>query len=175
LQISPTAPPGNLHNQTARAIDEAALEPGTPIFDPGIEFSFGGSGEVVDVTSIFFQSSQDPRIDPREMRIRYKSAAADPGAVPGQLTSGLCSPWQSDYIACVDFWKDHVPADVFQAESSSTAVRLFRRKAADTSPSADRLTTGNDFLQIDQIGVVRLKSGKPVETERGGDIGEGVA
>jgi hypothetical protein len=174
LQISPTAPPGNLHNQTARNIDEAALEPGTPIFDPGIELSLGGIGEVVDVPSIFFQNSQDPRIDPREMRVRYKSAATDPGAVPGQLTSGLCSPWQSDYIACVDFWKDHVPADVFQSENSSTQVRLFRRQAADTSTSADRLTTGNDFLQIDQIGVVRLKSGKPVETERGGDIGEGV-
>jgi hypothetical protein len=131
---------------------------------------------VLDVTSIFFQSSQDPRIDPREMRIRYKSAPTDPGGVvPGQLTSGLCSPWQSDYMACVGFWADHVPSFVFPTDSSSTEAKLFRRKAADTSPSADALSTANDFLQIDQIGVVRLKSSKPVETERGGDIGEGVA
>jgi hypothetical protein len=52
---------------------------------------------------------------------------------------------------------------------------LFREQYADTSPSAAALSTGNDFLRVDQIGVVRLRSGKQVETERTGDIGDGVA
>jgi len=173
LQISPTASPGNLHNQAARALDEAALEPGTPRFFPGIEVSLEENTEVHDVKGVFYQNSQDPRIDPREMRVRYKSTPADQGAVPGQLTSGLCSPWQSDYIACVAFWTDHLPAEVFQGVSSSGSVMLFRKKASDTSPSAETLTTGNDFLKVDQIGVARMRSGKLVETERTGDIGDG--
>jgi hypothetical protein len=175
LQIPTAAPPGNLHNQAARALDEASLEPGTAIFSPGIEVSFSENTEVVDVKGIFYQNSQDPRIDPREMRIRYKSAPTDQGAVPGQLTSGLCSPWQSDYTACVGFWPDHLPREAFLNENSSTIVEVFRKQFADTSSTAETLSTGNDFLQVDQIGVVRLRNGKTTETERNGDIGEGVA
>jgi hypothetical protein len=175
LQISPNAAPGNLHNQAARNLDEAALAPGTAIFDPGIEISFDTpTTEVHDVKGVFYQSGQDQRIDPREMRVRFKSAPTDQGAVPGQLTSGLCSPWQSDYTACVGFWTDHLPPDVFRDVGSSDSVRLFRKQRADTSPLAETLRTGNDFLQVDQIGVARLRSGKLVETERTGDIGDGV-
>jgi hypothetical protein len=175
LGVSPTASPGNLHNQTARNLDEAALEPGTGRFLPGIEMSLEENTEVHDLKAVFYQSSQDPRVDPREVRVRYKVAPTDPGAVPGQLTSGLCSPWQSDYIACVGFWTDHLPPEVFLNEQSSTTVQLFREQLADTSSSAATLTTANDFLLVDQIGVARLKSGKLVETERTGDIGVGVA
>jgi L-lysine epsilon oxidase C-terminal domain/L-Lysine epsilon oxidase N-terminal len=176
LQISPNAAPGNLHNQAARNLDEAALTPGTGLFDPGIEMSLNtGTTEVHDIKGVFYQNSQDPRVDPREMRVRYKSAPTDQGAVPGQLTSGLCSPWQSDYTACVGFWTDHLPPDVFRDVSSSDTVRLFRKQRADTSPLAATLRSGNDFLQVDQVGVARLRSGKLVETERTGDIGDGTA
>ena len=174
LQISPTAPLGNLHNQAARTLDEAALRPATEDFFPGIEVSFGNNTEVPSVKSICHQSSQDPRIDPREARIRYKAALNDtaPGAVPGQLTSGLCSPWQSDYMACVGFWAEHLPPRAYLDENESTIVRLFRRRYDDqeSGPSTDSgtLQTADDFDQyLDQIGVVRLRDGKKVETERG--------
>jgi len=174
LQISPKASPGNLHNQAARNLDEAALAPGTGIFDPGIEMSLNTpTSEVLNVQGVFYQNSQDPRVDPREMRVRYKSAPTDQGAVPGQLTSGLCSPWQSDYTACVGFWTDHLPPDVFRDVSASDSVRLFRKQRADTSPLAATLRSGDDFLLVDQVGVARLRSGKLVETERTGDIGDG--
>jgi hypothetical protein len=170
LQIPSTAPSGNLHNQAARALDEAALESTTADFAPGIEMSLGDEGEVIDVRSVFYSSSQDPRIDPRESRVRYKTSLPDPGpgAVPGQLTSGLCSPWQSDYTACVGYWAEHLPREVYLNEGTSTIVKEFRKQYADTSPTAATLTTADDFDQhIDQMGVARLRSGKKVETERG--------
>jgi L-Lysine epsilon oxidase N-terminal len=180
LQIPATAPPGNLHNQAARALDEAAITPATPVFDPGVEVSFG-DGEVVDVKSIFYQSSNDPRIDPREMRVRYKSAPTDPGAVPGQLTSGLCSPWQSDYALCIGFWLDHLPPDVYVNETATTTVKMFRKTSSDTSSSAETLVgDAPGVVQIDKAGVARLQlgSGRLVETGRepspGGDISDAV-
>jgi hypothetical protein len=174
LQISPSAPPGNLHNQTARALDEAALKPATQDFDPGFEVCFADSrSEVIDVKSVFYNSSQDPRIDPREMRVRYKSAAGDQGAVLGQLTSGLCSPWQGDFTACVGYWSEHLPTQAYLDEASSTPVQVFRKEYANQSSSAPVLKTGNDFTRhVDEIGVVRLIDSKRVETERnpGDDI-----
>jgi hypothetical protein len=178
LQIPRNGAPSNVHNQSASALDEAALEPCTSRFAPGIEVSFGGV-KVEDIQAIFSNNSEDPRIDPREMRVRYKSSPADRGAVPGQLTSGLCSPWQSDYLACVGFWADHLPETASLGENSSTEVKVFRKIASDTSLNADHLVTANDFLHVDQVAVVRLRNGKEVETERpgspAGDIEDAIA
>lgn len=179
LQISPTAPPGNLHNQAARALDEAALKPCTQQFDPGFDVCLqDGRSEVVDVRSIFYQASQDPKIDPREMRVRYQSSPADQGAVPGQLTSGLCSPWQGDFTACVGYWSENLPPQAFLSENSSTIVQVFRKEYADHSSGAEQLETGNDFERhVDKVGVVRMRNGKQVETERapGDDIADQIA
>jgi hypothetical protein len=174
LQIPANAPPGNLHNQAARALDEAALRSATDEFDPGIEMSLEENTEVPSVKAICYASTQDSRVDPREARIRYKPALTDagPGAVPGQLTSGLCSPWQSDYMACVGFWKEHLPAEIFLNQDDPTMVRLVREHYADhtlgspTGPGT--LQTADDFADgMDEVGVVRLRAGKKVETERG--------
>jgi hypothetical protein len=163
------APPGNLHNQVAMELDEAALRPATAIFDPGIEACLADErSEVVDVTSIFYQSDQDPRIDPREMRLRYKSPGQPgPGAVPGQLTSGLCSPWQGDYTACVGYWPAHLPPRAFLDENTQTEVRFFRKRYTDQTPGAETLKTPEDFdNHIEKMGVVRLRNARLVETER---------
>jgi hypothetical protein len=177
LQIPTSSPIGNLHNQTARAIDQAALEPGTHKFDPGIEVCIADQrSEVVDLKSVFYRTSQDPTVDPREMRVRYKSTPTDVGAVPGQLTSGLCSPWQGDFTACVGYWTEHLPIDVFLDEDSSIAVKLFRRRYADHDSDAATLETGDDFdRHVDKVGVTRIRGGKPIETERepGDDIPDG--
>jgi len=167
LQIPSSVPPGNLHNQTARAIDHAALRPATSDFAPGIEVCMGGSRtEVLDLKGIFYQTSQDPTVDPREMRVRYKTSPTDPGAVLGQLTSGLCSPWQGDFTACVGYWGEHLPTEAFLDEDSSVAVQVFRKRYAE--PDGETLSSGDDFNRhVDKIGVVREVSGKLVETERG--------
>jgi hypothetical protein len=167
LQISSLAPAGNLHNEAARTLDELALKSTTERFAPGVEMSFT---EVPSVKGICYLNSQDPTIDPRESRVRYKTSLADtgPGAVPGQLTSGLCSPWQSDYAACIGFWAEHLPPRAYLDEETSTVVNLFRKTYADTSSSANTLSGDPDGIDrhLDKVGVVRLQSGKKVETER---------
>jgi hypothetical protein len=179
LQISATAPAGNLHNQAARALDEAALRPCTQQFDPGFEACLQDSrSEVVSLSGIFYQASQDPKVDPREMRVRYKSSPADVGAVPGQLTSGLCSPWQGDFTACVGYWSENLPPQAFLDDNSSTIVQVFRKQYSDHSGNAEQLETGNDFERhVDKVGVVRVRNGKHVETERkpGDDISDLIA
>jgi hypothetical protein len=174
LQISPSAPAGNLHNQTAQAIDEMALKSGTQRFDPGFEVCFvDPRTEVIDVKSVFYQPGQDPLVDPREMRVRYKASPEDAGAVPGQLTSGLCSPWQADFTACVGYWTENLPDVAFLDKDSSVVVKVFRKQYADQSSGAESLSTGDDFARhVDQIGVVRIQNGKQTETERhpGDDI-----
>lgn len=171
LHIPQTAPPGNLHNQTARRLDEDALKPGTPRFAPGFEVCFEGGSEVVDIKGVFYRPEQDPKVDPREIRVRYKSPGEEgAGAVPGQLTSGLCSPWQGDFTDCVGYWAEHLPPEAFLDEDSSVGVQVFRKQYADHSPDAVQLSreTGDEFEQhVDKVGVVRLRGGKKVETERG--------
>jgi L-Lysine epsilon oxidase N-terminal len=168
LQIQITGQ-GTINNLTARAIDEAALKSGTPDFNPGVEVDLGsGRSEVVDLKSIFYQSALDPLVDPREIRVRYKSSPTDRGAVPGQLTSGLCSTWQGDYMACIGYWTEHLPPEAYLDEDEQTAVMVFRKQYSDTSPGAETLSTGDEIEQyIDKMGVVRFMNGKKVETERG--------
>jgi hypothetical protein len=173
LHIPPGPGPGTIHNDTARRIDAEALNPGTSDFNPGVEVSFGSRGEVTNLPALFYQAAQDPRIDPREIRVRYRAAPTDAGAVTGQLTSGLCSTWQGDYTACKGYWVEHLPIEVYLDEDTSTSVSLFRRKYADTGLGVTELTTGDDFNDhVDQIGVARLRNAKKVETERdpGDDI-----
>jgi hypothetical protein len=167
LQIATGPGPGTIHNDTARRIDADALVTGTSDFDPGFEVSFGVRGEVTNLPALFYQAAQDPRIDPREIRVRYRGAANEPGAVPGQLTSGLCSTWQGDFTACTGYWTEHLPVEVYLDESTSTAVNLYRRQYAATGPNPARLTTGDDYDQhVDKVGVVRIRNAKKVETER---------
>lgn len=172
LQV-PGIPAGNLFNQQARALDEAALRPCTSDFNPGVEVGLGRTRtEVVDLRSVFYDSTQDPRVDPREMRIRYRTTPDGPGAVPGQLTSGLCSSWQGDYQACIGYWVQHLPETAFLDEDTTKQVHPFRKIYANSGPPI--LSTGTDIdRHIDEVGIVRIRDHKPVETERdpGDDIG----
>ena len=127
----------------------------------------------MNLPSLFYQAAQDPRIDPREIRVLYRTAPAEPGAVPGQLTSGLCSTWQSDYSACKGYWVEHLPREVYRHEDTSVVVDLFRRTYADNGTSVTEISTPDEIHDhIDQIGVARLRNMKKVETERdqGDDI-----
>lgn len=178
LNIPTNVQPGNLHNETARTIDEAALSPGTQDFNPGFEVCLPDShrSEVVDVESVCYRPAQDPTLDPREIRVRYKSPGdAGPGAVPGQLTSGLCSPWQGDFTDCVGYWSEHLPETAFLDEDSSVQIKVFRKEYSDHSPGARQLnrSNGDEFERhVDKVGIIRLRNSKKTETER--DLGDDI-
>lgn len=171
----PMTPAGNPHNLAAERIDVEALRPATGDFAPGFEVSFGGRGEVRQVAPLFLSAAANPLVDPREMRVAYNAAPAANGAVRGQLTSGLCSPWQTDFTACVSYWTENLPEMAYLDEDQNQLVSVYRREYADYDPiEADgRLYLGDDFDQHqDKVGVVRIINGKEVETER--DAGDDI-
>ena len=163
----------NIHNETARRLDEMAIQPCTADWHPGFETSMGSRSEVPDIKAMFFSSQTDPLIHAGEMRIKPKASATGTGAVPGQLTSGLCSPWQTDFTACIGFWAEDLPTDAFLDEANQTSVFIYRKKYSDFDGSGESLSDGDDFERHqDKVGVVRLVNGRPIETERnpGDDI-----
>jgi hypothetical protein len=164
---------GNIHNETARRLDEMAIQPCTADWSPGFETSMGGRSEVPDIKALFYSSQTDPLIHAGEMRIRPKGSPADTGAIPGQLTSGLCSPWQTDFTACIGYWSEDLPTTAFLDEATQTPVRVYRKEYSNFSASAPRLTSGDDFERHqDKIGIVRIVNSRQIETERnpGDDI-----
>ena len=160
--------PGTPHNETARRIDEKSIEPASSDWAPGFETSMDDRSEVPTIPSLFYNANNDPFVDPREMRVKPKASPTGTGAFPGQLTSGLCSPWQTDFTACVGYWAESLPARAFLDESINTPVRVYRRQYASTGPAAPSLANGDDFERHqDKIGVVRIVNGRAIETERG--------
>jgi hypothetical protein len=163
----------NIHNETARRLDEAAIQPCSADWLPGFETSMGSRSEVPDIKALFYSSQTDPAIHAGEMRIKPKEGGSGTGAIPGQLTSGLCSPWQTDFTACIGYWAENLPLTAFLDEDNQVSVRVYRKQYSNFSASAPRLRHGDDFERHqDEIGVVRLINGKPIETERkpGDDI-----
>lgn len=172
----PPASGGTIHNDTARELDYAALRSCTGDFAPGFEVSFGGRGEISDLRDVFYRPGTDAHIAPSEIRVKYRQAPGGDGAVHGQLTSGLCSPWQTDFTACVGYWNTTLPTRALLDEDPTTQVRIYRKQYDDHRgfiPPSDRLSDGDDFEQHqDKVGVVRIISGQQVETER--DAGDDI-
>lgn len=161
-------PVGTIHNRTANALDYEAIKSTTSDYQPGFEACLGGNRtEVADLRSIFFAANEDPRIAPHEVRVRYRERGGDRGAVPGQLTSGLCSTWQGDFTACVGHWAEHLPLSVFLDEDPAREVDLFRKTYANPVGHPGRRWDAEDFAKgVDRVGVARLRDGAYVETER---------
>jgi hypothetical protein len=166
----PNNPPATPVNQTARELDRAALRPATSDFAPGIELhplNLPGGGTF---KTRLYPSAETS--DPDEVRVKPKPAGGGDGADPGELSSGLCSPWQFDFILCTcGFWAAQRPDTAFKDDVSNDLVRWLRRVAADVAGTQGQLATPQDIIDhVDQLGVVRKRSARQVETERTQDI-----
>jgi hypothetical protein len=166
LLLLPNAPPPTPLNGQARALDREVLRRGTAVFSPGIELSLP-QGETA--REMFHTPASLGDAD--EVRIRPGSSLGGPGTLPGELTLGLCSPWQFDFRACTcHWWPNHRPDLAFQAPGGPS-VNWLRRTAADASPAAAKLTTNEDFIRhVDELGIIRSAAGAAVEHERDNDI-----
>lgn len=84
-------------------------------YNPGMEVNIGNDpGRIergVNPRNLFF-----PRgagfIGKNEIRIQPQSPQAT-GTIPGQITSGLCSTWQGDMSACLNYWTAENPNAAF--------------------------------------------------------------
>jgi L-Lysine epsilon oxidase N-terminal len=163
----PNQPPATAINQQARAIDHAVLETGTAIFSPGIEVYLPGLPD-----GSFYSGAALGDAD--EVRVRPGGSVGAPGTPPGELTAGLCSPWQFDFLACTcTFWPNSRPDVAFRNDANGPAVEWLRRNVNQTgnSPGGGVLNTRADIVQhVDELGIIRKQNDKRVEKERDNDI-----
>jgi L-lysine epsilon oxidase C-terminal domain/L-Lysine epsilon oxidase N-terminal len=168
---TPNHAPTNPVNQSARFLDRQVLQTGTGVFSPGIETSFGWMTEINNPRAAFLTPVQTG--DPDEIRVSETTGGGGAGIRPGMLTSGLCSPWQNDFLACTcGFWPAQRPDQAFKDDTSALQVDWLRKQYADTTlPAASEITQATEVIEhADELGVVRVRNGRAVETERTQDI-----
>lgn len=172
LLALPNQQPTNAVNQQARAIDQGVLESGTAIFSPGIEVN------LQNMTSSNFYAGAALG-DPDEVRVRPGSSVGGPGTLPGELTAGLCSPWQFDFLACTCYWwPNSRPDTAFRNDANGPSVNWLRRNPDELGANlpSGALSTRSDIVRhVDKLGIIRKQGDKRVETERGNDIPPDVA
>lgn len=165
----PNLPPALPVNQAAREIDRNILRRCTGDFRPGIETSLGefSAGELAALLYSTVNTG-----DPDEVRFASEDEVGPAGAHPGELTSGLCSPWQFDFEACeCNYWPAQRPDSAFRDETTPVKVKWIRKRAADSGGALGMLTTKKDFVDhVDKLGILRERNGRVVETERDNDI-----
>ena len=166
----PNLIPATPVNQAAREIDRDMMRRCTGDFNPGIEASLD------DLSVTHFASHLIPPVetgDPDEVRIAFDEMENNAGASPGELTAGLCSPWQFDFQACTcGFWPAQRPDTAFRDATTPVKVNWRRRRVADVGGgAAGLLTTKQDFVDhVHALGILREENGRIIETERTNDI-----
>jgi hypothetical protein len=165
LLVLPNQAPVGPLNARAREIDRTVLERGTAWLIPGIEVS-------IPEEEMFYSGTT--LNDRDEVRILPGSSIGAPGTLPGELTLGLCSPWQFDFRACTcSHWVNHRPDTAFRDDG--TEVDWLRRHEAQDGEiqpgDPAELSSNADFIQhVYELGIVRRVAGRRVEKERSGDI-----
>ncbi len=159
--------PVNPVNAAARELDRQALERCTTDFNPGLEFS---PLAFPTIASIFFPAAEVG--DGNELRVLLRESPLSPGASPGEMTMGLCSPWQFDFLACTcSFWAAQRPDSAFKDEHAAPKVKWLRKRVEDTSTTPVSIGTNAELIQhVDKLGVLRVRSQQVVESERTNDI-----
>jgi hypothetical protein len=156
---------GDPPDHTASRMDRLVMSTVNGEYNPGMEMSFQARRmEFTDVNDAFYPRDVGP-IGPNEIRIQPAGAGGALGAFPGQLTSGLCSTWQGDLVACLDYWTAQFPDEVVR-ESDGATVFLARENYNINA----RMTDIEDLVvHADRMGVARLTTGNVnllAETER---------
>jgi hypothetical protein len=153
---------GNVPNNAATEMDNKMIATTNGEYNPGMEtsFDFGRTEfQEEDIQKIFFERGIN-FIGPNEIRPQYKSAATDDqGALPGQLTSGLCSTWQGDLFACLSYWTAEFPQKVLV---NGVSKNLFRKDCNSTTQFSSPEEI-NEFA--DKMGVARNISTDPTKIE----------
>ncbi len=92
-------------------------------YNPGMEVNLGSQSTRIEngaVPKNFFYPRGTNHIDRNEIRVEQK--AATNGAIPGQLTSGLCSTWQGDMSACLNYWTAENPNKAYSPDNQVQIV-----------------------------------------------------
>ena len=92
-------------------------------YNPGMEVNLSdSSGRLENGTSAkdFFYPRNQNHIQENEIRVEPKDDSN--GALPGQLSSGLCSTWQGDMMLCLNWWTAENPSQAYGPDGNTEIV-----------------------------------------------------
>lgn len=128
------------------AMDIAMMNTLNANYNPGMEICLDGDQALPDPASAFYPRGQG-HIAEAEIRPSYEVGRAQ----HGQLTGGLCSTWQTDLNACLDYWTSTYPNELEFA--SPPNVRLLARKSFNTDGPQERDPEWlNAYVDMMEIG-----------------------
>jgi hypothetical protein len=150
------------------AMDIAMMDTMNGDYNPGMEICLNATAALPDPTGAFYPRGQGP-IGRNEIRPSYERGHAEHGA----LTGGLCSAWQTDLTACLNWWTAEYPNQL-NFESQPEQRYLAREKFAEDGDVMGHPEQLNAY--VDMMGVARDEQGDPdvlFERERsaGDDVG----
>jgi hypothetical protein len=156
-------------NGEGMRMDLAMMDTLNGDYTPGMEICLNQTRALPNPADAFYPRAQGP-IGVAEIRPSYDAGHAQHGA----LTAGLCSAWQTDLNACLNWWTAEYP-NVLGFESEPDERALSREKYAEAGPRMDDPELLNAW--IDMMGVGRNEQNDPdflFERERGqnDDTGE---
>ncbi|AMA60160.1 LodA/GoxA family CTQ-dependent oxidase [Bradyrhizobium sp. CCGE-LA001] len=126
------------------AMDIAMMKTMNADYNPGMEICLDGGPALRNPASAFFPRGQQ-YIDDNEIRPSYATAK------PGQLTAGLCSAWQTDLSACLNYWTSTYPNHVSFPDTEPETRVLARKQFAAAGPrinNPDWLNANIDMMEI---------------------------
>jgi hypothetical protein len=143
-------------------MDIAMMKTMNAEYSPGMEICLDGGVALPNPADAFYPRGQQ-HIDRHEIRPSYASVKH------GQLTAGLCSAWQTDLNACLDYWTSTYPNEVaFSAEPGRRflARQLFA-SAGPRNANPEWLNAHIDMMEIGRR--VEGSATFPQGTERDGN------
>lgn len=158
LGIDPNAQPEGV----GFAMDIAMMNTMNGDYKPGMEICLNKTAALPDPKGAFYPRGEES-IGEHEIRPSYEAGHAQHGA----LTAGLCSAWQTDLNACLNWWTAEYPNTV-RFEQDPEDRLLVRERFADEGPQMEHNEALNAY--VDMMGVARNEEDDPyfpLERERG--------
>jgi hypothetical protein len=128
-------------------MDLAMMKTMNAEYNPGMELCLNPSSSLPSPAQAFYPRGLN-HIHQNEIRPSYEAGHSTHGA----LTAGLCSAWQTDLNACLDYWTAEFPAKL-KHPSNPKKRELSRKDFAADRPRMDHPEDLNAY--IDMMGVGR--------------------
>lgn len=138
---------GELDDPTG--LDEVMMATMNADYNPGMEVNIGSQGNRIEsgvVPKDFFYPRGQNHIGKNEIRVEEKDGSI--GALPGQLTSGLCSTWQGDMVACLNYWTAENPNQAYGENGQVEKVIYQENDPGRTMNTPEEINTDMDFRGI---------------------------
>lgn len=128
------------------AMDIAMMKTMNAEYSPGMEICLDGGVALPNPANAFLPRGQQ-HVDRNEIRPSYEAGHAQ----HGQLTAGLCSTWQTDLNACLNYWTSTYPNEVSFSTAPETRV-LARKAFASNGPQNSNPEWLNAYIDMMEPG-----------------------